>query len=117
VKRTPSLNHTAAILPSTCPSHLRLEEALRKQAADVERRSREWTAREAELSAAQTRTHGSSAAAHAELAVAQDALETAHKRARALEADNAELRRQKAAAAADLRMLEELLTDSDAERR
>lgn len=95
----------------------RLEEALRKQAAEVERRSREWEAREAELSAAHSRTHGTSAAAQAEMAVAQEALEAASRRVRALEADNAELRRQKVAAGADLRMLEELLADGDAERR
>lgn len=95
----------------------RLEEALRKQAAEVEKRSREWAERESEFAAAHTRSHGTSAAVQAELGVAQEALEAANKRARALEADNAELRRQKASAAADLRMLEELLADGDAERR
>ena len=94
-----------------------LEDALRQQAAELERRGRDWAAREAALSCGHTRSRGATAAAHAELGVAHDALDAAAKRVRALEADNAELRKQKAQVAADKRMLEELLSDGDAERR
>ncbi|PRW58913.1 hypothetical protein C2E21_2665 [Chlorella sorokiniana] len=94
-----------------------LEDAMRKQAAELAKHSSEWAAREVQLSAAHTRSHGGAAAARAELATAQDKLDAAAKRVRALEADNTELRRQKAQVAADMRMLEELLADGDAERR
>lgn len=109
-----AIKASLAIALSHC---CRLEDALRKQAAEVERSTRDWAAHEAELSAAHSRTHGTSAAAQAEMAMVQEALDAANRRARTLEADNAELRRQKAAAAADLRMLEELLADGDTERR
>ena len=105
---------TLCLMP---PLHCSLEDALRQQAAELERRGRDWAAREAALSSGHTRSHGASAAAHAELGVAQDALDAAAKRVRALEGDNAELRKQKAQVAADKRMLEELLADGDAERR
>ena len=94
-----------------------LEGALKQEAAELERRGRDWAAREAALSSGHSRSHGAAAAAHAELGVAQDALDAAAKRVRALEGDNAELRKQKAQVAADKRMLEELLADGDAERR
>jgi chromosome segregation ATPase len=95
----------------------RLEAALRKQAAEVEQQSREWAAREAELAAAQGRGAGAAAAAQAELAEVQGELGAAAKRVRALEGENGELRKQRSAAAADLRMVRELLADSEAERR
>jgi hypothetical protein len=103
--------------PCLPPSRCSLEDALKQQAGELERRGRDWAAREAALSSGHSRSHGATAAAHAELGVAQDALDAAAKRVRALEGDNAELRKQKAQVAADKRMLEELLADSDAERR
>lgn len=115
---------------------------MRKQAAEMAKRSSEWAAREVQLSAAHTRSHGGAAAARAELAATQvhvvlggqddarawqlqisslcrrtagssglsaalkcpavrsgppqDKLDAATKRVRALDAENAELKRQKA---------------------
>ena len=115
---TGCVNSCSNLASTHCDPHRRrLEEALRRQAGEVETRAREWAAREAELTVVHSRSAGSSAAVQAQLGVAQEQLEAAVKRARALEADNAELRRQRAAATADLRMLEELLADGDAERR
>lgn len=48
-----------------------LEDALRQQAAVLNKRSREWAEREQELGATHTRSHGATAAARAELAAAQ----------------------------------------------
>lgn len=108
--------------PRNLPSHppadpCSLEDVLRKQAAELERQSREWVAREAEVSAGRSRSAGAAAGTAAELAVAQGKVEAAAKRVRALEGENGELRRQRAQGAADQRMLEELLGDSEAERR
>ncbi len=44
---------------------------MRKQAAEMAKRSSEWAAREVQLSAAHTRSHGRAAAAQAELASVQ----------------------------------------------
>eukprot|EP00887_Chlorella_sp_A99_P000610 scaffold5.g610.t1 len=94
-----------------------LEEAVQAAAADGDRRGRDVARREAELAAAATRAHDAAAAARAEAAAAQEAAEGATKRARALEAANAELRKQKAQMLADMQVLEELLGEADTERR
>jgi hypothetical protein len=57
------------------------------------------------------------AGAGAELSLSQQQLAAAAKRVKALEGECGELRRHRAQAAADRRMLEELLVESDAEKR
>jgi hypothetical protein len=73
--------------------------------------------REEAALAGHSRAAGESAATAAELAALQARLDGSAKRVRALETENGELRRGKAQAAADLCLVQELLADSDAERR
>lgn len=94
-----------------------LEQAVQSQAAEAERRTREGARREGDLSAAQLRAKDSSAAAQAELGLAQEKLDQALKRVRLLEGSNSDLRKQKAQLMADMQVLEELLGEADSERK
>ena len=91
--------------------------AVQGQAAEAERRARDAAAREAELAAAQARAAEGAAGAAAEAALAREQAEGEARRAKAAEGAAAELRRQKAAMLADMRVLEELLAEADAERK
>ncbi|KAL3149782.1 hypothetical protein ABBQ38_013608 [Trebouxia sp. C0009 RCD-2024] len=94
-----------------------LEKALQKQVADTSRRNASWGHKELALSADHGRTREQLAAANVEVEACRSQVEVSQAKLQRLERSNAHLRKQRAQMMADLQEVENVLGESEQERK